>query len=198
MPGGNFIPRSVAGEAELVASPAENMGTRLTILDDIVIRINYALDPPLEIWVLLPRVLTVWFYFYFAAIISIHISSFPKPDNLQAISFEWSIIEVNGIDYCKRVSPPYWAQFGKRTAWWLQMCTCQRRVTKSFINLFVTSQTCLLFLCVSEAVDPDKMFPNQQSDSGVSGPVHTKTIVNANFFMRLVLPSTRRRWKRSP
>ena len=25
------------------------------------------------------------------------------------------------------------------------------------------------------------------------GPVHTKTIVNANFFMRLGLPSTRRR-----
>ena len=29
--------------------------------------------------------------------------------------------------------------------------------------------------------------------NGLLGPVHTKTIVNANFFMRLGLPSTRRR-----
>ena len=52
----------------------------------------------------------------------------------------------------------------------------------------------------------NKSFYSQRIWNGYNielGPVHTKTIVNANdskrkLFMRLGLPSTRRRWKHSP
>ena len=98
---------------ELVASPLNRKrGHEINQLDDIVIR-NYALDTRGEIRVFFTE--GFWLCdIFFAAIISIHISSFPKPDDPLTIPFEWSIIEVNGIDYCSRVSPPYRAQFRKR------------------------------------------------------------------------------------